>query len=89
MIRTTIRLNNALMSQVKKFILERNLTFTALVCQALITHMNSEKLKKPKKKKFTLPVFKGKGGLQPGVDINNSAALYDLLDKGLPINKLR
>ena len=32
-------------------------------------------------KPIQLPVFPGKGGLQPGVDLNNSAALRDLLDE--------
>ena len=31
-------------------------------------------------KPVPLPVFKGKGGLQPGVDLDDSASLLDLMD---------
>lgn len=36
-----------------------------------------------------IPVFKGGGGLRPGVDITSNRALQELLDEGVPFEKLR
>jgi hypothetical protein len=36
-----------------------------------------------------LPLSDKSGGLQPGVDISNSAALLDILDGDDPVHKLR
>ncbi len=36
-----------------------------------------------------LPVSRTGGGLRPGVNLDDNAALTDLLDEGVPIEKLR
>ncbi len=36
-----------------------------------------------------LPVFRGGGGLRPGVDISSNRAMREALDEGLPLTKLR
>ena len=37
----------------------------------------------------TLPVCRSKGGLQPGVDLDKNAELFNILDQGAASNKLR
>jgi len=36
-----------------------------------------------------LPVFRGGNGPRPGVDLTSNRALYELLDEGVELNKLR
>ncbi len=71
--RTTIRLRADLLKAAKRYALEHDTTFTAVVAEALET-----KLAKPAVKPFKLVTCKGKE--RPGVDISNNAALRDLMD---------
>lgn len=36
-----------------------------------------------------LPVFQGKPGLMPGVDLDDNAALRELMDEGIPLVERR
>lgn len=36
-----------------------------------------------------IPILKGGGGLRPGIDPTSSRSLYEALDEGLPLEKLR
>ena len=79
--RTTVRLDDELMQEVKRYAAEHNQTLTSLIEQAL-----REKLTKRQEVKhrtpFKLEVFPRAGqGLQPGVDLDDSAALLDLMDE--------
>lgn len=71
--RTTIRLDDTLLKQVKRYALEHDTTFTAVVEEAL-----KDKLAKASRKPFKLVTAKGKE--QPGVNISDNAALRDLMD---------
>ncbi|MBN2440778.1 MAG: hypothetical protein JXJ04_05515 [Spirochaetales bacterium] len=76
--RTTIRIKDNLLLQAKKIALENHTTLSALVEEAL-----QEKLLQIKHQYERKPVkiitFKGKG-LQPGVDLDNSAALLEIME---------
>ena len=72
--RTTIRLDDTLLKEVKRYALEHDTTFTAVVEEALKDKLAQTTLPKP----FELITYKGKE--LPGVDISNNAALRDLMD---------
>jgi hypothetical protein len=78
--RTTVRLPDPLMLQVKKEAQRRGKTVTALIEQGLRLVL-AEPEKPHPRKWISLPVSDATGGLMPGVDLNNSAALWDLMDE--------
>ncbi len=81
--RTTINLPDDLLAQVKKLAAEMRTTVRALIEEAV-----REKLGRRRRKRESRPVRLttfGGTGLQPGVDLDDSAALLDLMDpSGVP-----
>jgi hypothetical protein len=77
--RTTIRLNDALLSQVKKKALEQNKTFTDVVADALAAWVQGGPAAPRKTQRIRLPKG-GSGGLLPGVDLESNASLADRMD---------
>jgi predicted transcriptional regulator len=75
--RTTVRLNDALLQEAKRYAAETNRTLTSVIEEAL-----QEKLAKrdtsTEDKPFKLITAKGR--LQPGVDLDNNAALLDVME---------
>lgn len=86
--RTTIRIHDDLLADAKAFAAHRGQTLTALIEDAL-----RERLLRARQPRADaveeLPVFRGGGGPMPGVDLDDNAALRELLDEGVPIDKLR
>jgi hypothetical protein len=78
--RTTVRLPEPLMLQVKKEAQRQGKTVTALIEQGLRLVLARSDRPDPDKR-FVLPVSSATGGLRPGVDLNNSVALWDLMDE--------
>jgi len=77
--RTTIRLDERLLAETKKMAAESGCSLTAVIEDALREKVNRSR-KTPAQKKIKLPVFKGRG-LRPGIDLDNSAALLDIMDQ--------
>ena len=76
--RTTVRLDDQLLTDAKEHAARTGRTLTALLEDALRTYLALEN--RPKNRRARrLPTF-GKGGLQPGVDLDNSADLMDLME---------
>ncbi len=76
--RTTIRLDDALLAETKKLAAETGRTLTAVIEDALRELLARRRLVRPRTKvKFT--TFGGKG-LRAGVHLDNSAALLNLMD---------
>lgn len=73
--RTTVRLDDTLLKEVKRYALEHDTTFTAVVEEALKDKLAGEASRKP----FKLMTYQG-GGLQPGVDLSDNSALLDLME---------
>jgi hypothetical protein len=76
--RTTIRLDERLLREAKLQAARRGTTLTALIEDALresLARQHAARRHEP----VQLPVFGGKG-LHPGVDLDDSAALLDLMD---------
>ena len=77
--RTTVRLDEKLLAETKKLAVDTGRTFTQVVEDALRMALTLRREKK-RAKPVRLHTFGGKG-LQPGVDLNNNAALADLMDQ--------
>jgi putative antitoxin of VapBC-like toxin-antitoxin system len=76
--RTTIRLDDELLAEAKQQAARSGSTLTAVIEQAL-----REMLQRRREMRSLPPVeipTWGHGGLQPGVNLDNSAALIDLLE---------
>lgn len=80
--RTTVRLNDALLSQAKREAAKRHQTLTSLIEQGLRLVL-AESRSPRKKRRHVVLLTSGAGGLQPGVDLDNNAALLDIMEHPL------
>ena len=78
--RTTIRLDDALLRDAKAHAAQTGRTLTAVIEDALREALARRKVSA--NTRAELPVFRpvGRRGLQPGVDLSDSAALLDLME---------
>ena len=76
--RTTVRLPPDLLNQAKQKALAEGVSLTALIERGLRQVVTEPK--PPARKRVSLPVSKETGGVLPGVDLNNSAALQEMDD---------
>lgn len=76
--RTTISLDEALLKQARRVALDRGISLNELVVVALRVELNRPK--PDQKKRIELPTFKGRG-LRPGVDLDDSAALEEIMNE--------
>jgi hypothetical protein len=77
--RTTLQINDQLLIRAKKIAAETHRTLTSIIEDALrLSFENQKRLKTSKP--FKIRTFDG-GGPFPGIDINHSAALLDILDE--------
>jgi hypothetical protein len=77
--RTTVRLDETLVTDAKKLALDTGRTLTQVIEDSLRMALAQRKTKKS-----TKPIklhTSGHGGLQPGVDLSNNAAVQDLMDE--------
>ena len=78
--RTTVRLDEELLERARKEAARRGVTLTALFEEGL-----QLVLRRPKKPSdqahVSLPECRAGGGIQPGVDLNDSAALLDRMEE--------
>jgi hypothetical protein len=75
--RTTIRLDGELLRQAKRRALETGRTLNAVIEDALRAALQARR--SPETRPVELPVS-GAGGTLPGVDLDNTAALYGIMD---------
>ncbi len=76
--RTTIRLDDQLLAEAKQWAAQTGRTLTAVIEDALREVLTRSR-KQVDSQRVKLPRH-GEGGLRPGVDLDNSAALWDLMD---------
>jgi hypothetical protein len=76
--RTTIYIPDDLFAEVKKLAAESHTTVTALIEDALRERL-ARRQRKPRPKSVRLTTY-GKKGMQPGVDLDDTAALLDLME---------
>jgi hypothetical protein len=80
LIRTTIRLPEDLIRAVKRLAAETNRTMTRVIEESLRETLTRRDAP-PERGPVQLPTFAG-GGLRPGVDLDDSAALLELMEGG-------
>lgn len=78
--RTTIRINDTLLKEARKLSRERNCTLGEIVDEALRLTLVTRKKAAKHKRERPLVTFKGSGA-QPGVELNDSAALLGMMDR--------
>ena len=76
--RTTIRLDDQLLVAAKKRAAEKGTTLTALIEDSLRESL-ARRRSVHRRKKFRMITF-GRGGLQPGVDLDDTSSLLDRMD---------
>jgi hypothetical protein len=76
--RTTIRINDDLLKRAKKQAAEEGRTLTSLVEDGLTLVLSKPKI--GRRKRVELPVSKATGGTLPGVDLNRSSDLEELMN---------
>lgn len=76
--RTTIRLDDNLLTRTKELAARSGRSLTAVIEDAL-REMLARQSQAAERPPVQLPTFPGKG-LQPGVDLDDSAAMLDLMD---------
>jgi hypothetical protein len=78
--RTTIRLDDELLREAKRLAAETNQTLTTVIEEALRERLARRK-SASERAPFEPKVYRGPGkGLQPGVDLDDHAALLDLME---------
>ena len=77
--RTTIRLDDELLRAAKLFAVETGRTLTSVIEDALRQAIARRSLDEPVSP-VQLPVARAGGILQPGVDLDDSASLLDLME---------
>lgn len=77
--RTTVRLDENLMREVKQYAASEGKTLTAVIEQALRETI-ARRPRRVKAAATRVTTVKGKG-LRPGVDLDDSAALLELMDR--------
>jgi len=82
-LRTTIRLRADLLKAAKRYALEHDTTFTALVEETLEEKLAGKENRRP----FTL--ITAEGGLQPGVNLDGNTELLELMEEGLDVASRR
>ena len=75
--RTTIRLKDDLLKRAKKRAADEGRTLTSLVEDGLVLILS--KAKASRRKRIKLPVSKATGGVLPGVDLNRSSDLEEVM----------
>jgi hypothetical protein len=79
--RTTINMPDSLLAQAKKAALDAGATLTEFITDAVRLALSRKKVRSDL---GPMPVYKatpGQEGLQPGVDLTDTAAVLDLLDE--------
>jgi hypothetical protein len=76
-VRTTIRLDERLLRQAKEYAIRHGQTLTGVIDDALRQFLARRPARS--RGRFDFPTFRGKG-LRPGVDLDDSAGLLDLME---------
>ncbi|HSK50918.1 MAG TPA: CopG family transcriptional regulator [Solirubrobacterales bacterium] len=80
--RTTVRLEDALMREAKVRAAEEGITLTQLIAEALRDRLAGMRGEAGTRAAVELASY-GKGGLRPGVDLSDNRAVRDLMDEDL------
>jgi len=76
--RTTIRINENLLKRAKKLAANEGRTLTSLVEDGLALILTKPKAKR--RERVELPISKATGGVMPGIDLNRSSDLEEVMN---------
>ena len=76
---TTLRVHEALLRRAKAYARRHDLTLTAVMERALASYLASAEASPAEPSPAVLPSF-GRGGPRPGIDLDDTSALIDLMD---------
>lgn len=76
--KTTLNLNDTLLTEAKALAVQQRTSLTRLIEEGLQLRL---RVRKEPAKPMRLPVYRGKGGLAPGLDGLNNKALLDAADR--------
>ena len=76
--RTTLRINDDLLQRAKKRAIDEERSLTSLIEDGLALIL--AKPKTTRRERIELPVSKASGGVLPGVDLNRSSDLEEVMD---------
>ena len=77
--RTTVRMEDDLLRRAKEIAASRETTLTAILEEALREWLDRQKRSR-RRHRIDLPVSRSRGGLLPGVDLNDTADLLDRME---------
>jgi len=77
--RTTVRLRDDLLRRAKKRAADEGRTLTSMIEEGL-AFVLAKPLPLRGKRPAKIPISKASGGVRPGVDLNNSGEIWDILD---------
>ena len=77
--RTTVRIKDDLFKQAKKRAADEGSTLTSLIEDGLGLILANPKT--VRRKRVALPVSKASGGILPGVDLNRSSDMEEVMDR--------
>lgn len=77
--RTTIRLDDELLKEAKRQAAESGKTLTAIIEESLRERLSRGKAQPARERRIKLKTT-GRGGLLPGIDLDDSAALMEIMD---------
>jgi hypothetical protein len=78
--RTTVRLDDALLDQAKREAANRHETLTALIERGLRLVLAQSRSPQSRRKRVALPTCRAGGGVRPGIDLNDTAGLLDVME---------
>jgi hypothetical protein len=76
---TTLRVHEALLRRAKLYAQRHDLTLTAVMERALAAYLADAGGARGESSPIELPAF-GRGGVRPGVDLDDTSALVDVMD---------
>ncbi|NMG32298.1 DUF6364 family protein [Aromatoleum evansii] len=76
--KTTLNLNDVLLAQAKALAAQQHTTLTRLIEEGLQLRLRAQRASV---KPVRLPIYRGKGGLVPGLDGLSNKALLDAADQ--------
>jgi hypothetical protein len=77
--RTTVRLDDTLLEQAKREAARQGLTLTALIDRSLRLIL-AQRRSSPPHPRVKLPVCHAGGGVLPGVDLNDTDRLFEIME---------
>ena len=83
--RTTVAIDDEVLAAAKQRAQRQGLTLGAMIENAL----RHELARRPTTDAPPVPVYDGRGGPRPGIDIDSNRALAEALDDGLALTELR